>query len=70
MGTINDDEFTEFNQELADSKLFIPPKEHAGESKKKGRKKIEEQWTKVISIEIDELDKFKVTNISQDLLMC
>ena len=49
LGTINDDEFTEFNRDATG-----PQREAAfkgEESKKRGRKKIPEKWTRVMAIE-------------------
>ena len=51
LGTVNDDEFTEFDHDVTE------PIQRQGvvavevESKKRGPKRIEEKWTRVLAIE-------------------
>ena len=51
LGTINDDEFTEFDHDATEPPIrggVVPEEE---EKKKRGRKRIEEKWTRVLAIE-------------------
>ena len=67
MGTINDDEFTEFDHDLTE-----PPQREAviqgpEESKKRGRPKIELKWTRVLAIESDALKRIVLPTIKSEL---
>ena len=69
LGTVNDDEFTEFDHDATEPpsrQSFIPAPE---EAKKRGRPRIEEKWTRVMAIESDALIRVNLPTIASDLLL-
>ena len=67
LGTINDDEFTEFDHDVTEPPVregIVPVEE---EKKKRGRKKIEEKWTRVLAIHSDALKRIVLPTIASEL---
>ena len=50
LGTVNDDEFTEFDHDVSEAPLYVPPDDDSEQPRARGRTRIEEQWTRVLSI--------------------
>ena len=69
MGTINDDEYTEFDHDVSEPparQSFIQAPE---EAKKRGRPRIEEKWTRVMAIESDPLLRVILPTIASELIL-
>ena len=67
LGTINDDEFTEFDHDISEPPIrqgIIPEPE---DTKKRGRPRIEEKWTRVMAIESDALARVNLPTIASEL---
>lgn len=69
LGTINDDEFTEFDHDISE-----PPAREGivvaeEEAKKRGRPRIEEKWTRVMAIESDALQRITLPTIKSELIL-
>ena len=67
LGTVNDDEFTEFDHDISEPparQSFIAAPE---EAKKRGRPRIEEKWTRVMAIESDALMRIRLPTIASEL---
>ena len=67
MGTINDDEFTEFDRDATEPPLREGIVEEPEEKKKRGRPKIQEKWTRVLAIESDPLKRIVLPTIASEL---
>ena len=67
LGTINDDEFTEFDHDATEPPMRQGIIQEPEEQKKRGRKRIEEKWTRVLAIEQDGLKRFVLPTIASEL---
>ena len=67
LGTINDDEFTEFDHDATEPPMREAVVQGPEESKKRGRKKIPEKWTRVLAIEQDPLKRIVLPTIASEL---
>ena len=69
MGTINDDEFTEFDHDQREpaAKTEIQPDGQI--IARRTRQKIPEKWTRVISINKDDLNILRIFEIATDTLV-
>ena len=67
MGTINDDEFTEFDHDATEPPVREAIVTEEEEKKKRGRPKIPEKWTRVLAIESDPLRRIVLPTIASEL---
>ena len=67
LGTINDDEFTEFDRDATELPIREGIVEEPEEKKKRGRQKIPEKWTRVLAIESDPLKRIVLPTIASEL---
>ena len=69
LGTVNDDEFTEFDHDVSEPParqgIVVEPEE----AKKRGRARIEEKWTRVMAIETDALKRINLPTIKSELIL-
>ena len=66
-GTINDDEFTEFDHDVSEPPVRQGIVLDEEEAKKRGRPKVEEKWTRVMAIEADALKRVHIPTVAADL---
>ena len=69
LGTINDDEFTEFDHDQREPAARTEIQPDGQIIAKRTRQKIPEKWTRVISINHDSLIDLKNFSIASDILM-
>ena len=67
LGTINDDEFTEFDHDISEPPVRQGIVIDDEEVKKRGRPKVEEKWTRVMAIESDPLKRVHIPTVASDL---
>ena len=67
LGTINDDEFTEFDHDVSEPPVRGGIAADDEDTKKKGRPRIEEKWTRVMAIESDRLLRVNLPTVASDL---
>ena len=69
MGTVNDDEFTEFDHDVSEPPVRSGIVVDEVEKKKRGRPRIEEKWTRVMAIESDALKRINLPTIKSELIL-
>ena len=69
LGTINDDEFTEFDHDISEPPARGGIVVAEEEAKKRGRPRIEEKWTRVLAIESDALQRITLPTIKSELIL-
>ena len=69
LGTINDDEFTEFDHDQREPAARTEIQPDGQIIAKRTRQKIPEKWTRVISINHDSLIDLNTFSIASDILM-
>ena len=67
LGTVNDDEFTEFDHDISEPPVRGGIVADEEEVKKRGRPRIEEKWTRVMAIESDRLLRVNLPTVASDL---
>ena len=67
LGTVNDDEFTEFDHDVSEPPARGGIAADDEDTKKKGRPRIEEKWTRVMAIESDRLLRVNLPTVASDL---
>ena len=67
LGTVNDDEFTEFDHDVTEPPVRQSFNDDEEEVKKRGRPRIEEKWTRVMAIESDALLRVNMPTVASDL---
>ena len=67
LGTINDDEFTEFDHDATEPPMREGIVTEPEEKKKRGRPKIPLKWTRVLAIESDPLKRIVLPTIVSEL---
>ena len=68
-GSFDEEELTEFHVDQADAGNEVEESFASSVSSKRGRPRIPEQWTKVISLDHDDLENLRMHVLATDLKM-